>query len=235
MPAATGVAAASRAEARAFVPVPPADARPVPIEGGALLSVTGVGDARATAGARALIDAGAGALVSFGFAAGLRPDLAAGTLLVPRRVLGRDGAAYRVDVALGASLRACLPALRPRDEGDLVETATPLHTADEKAALHRAHGASAADMESAAIARVAGAARVPFAVLRAVVDPAARDIPRCARVALADDGRIRALAVCFGLLRRPWELRALAALARDFAAARDALAVAAACMPRRRG
>jgi adenosylhomocysteine nucleosidase len=174
MPAATGVAAASRAEARAFVPVPPADARPVPIEGGALLSVTGVGDARATAGARALIDAGAGALVSFGFAAGLRPDLAAGTLLVPRRVLGRDGAAYPVDVALGASLRACLPALRPRDEGDLVETATPLHTADEKAALHRAHGASAADMESAATRGCRSRCCVPSSIPPRATSRAAR-------------------------------------------------------------
>jgi adenosylhomocysteine nucleosidase len=235
MPAATGVAAASRAEARAFLPVPPLDAGPVPIGGGALLAVTGVGDARATAGTRALIDRGAGAVVSFGFAAGLRPGLAAGTLLVPRRVLGRDGTAHLVDDALGAALRACLPALRAHSEGDLVETTSALHAAADKAALHRACGAIAADMESAAIARVAAAARVPFAVLRAVVDPAGRDIPRCARNALADDGRVRIAPVCVGLLRRPWEIRSLAGLARDFAAARDALVVAAACMPRTRG
>ena len=78
-------------------------------------------------------------------------------------------------------------------------------------------------MESGAVATVAAAAGVPFAVLRAICDPADRDLPRAALVGLDDAGRIAPMRVLWSLIRNPGQIGGLIALAGDAAAAREAL------------
>ncbi len=56
--------------------------------------------------------------------------------------------------------------------------AAPLMSADDKRALHRSTGALAVDMESHLAGAVAAARGLPFAVCRAIVDPAWRTLPR---------------------------------------------------------
>ena len=58
-----------------------------------MVEVAGVSPATADSKARALLERGAGALVSFGVAGALDPALAAGTLVLPARIIGenRDG------------------------------------------------------------------------------------------------------------------------------------------------
>jgi adenosylhomocysteine nucleosidase len=92
-----------------------------------------------------------------------------------------------------------------------------------KAALFAGTGACAVDLESGAVARVAARHGLPFAVLRAVCDPAGRTLPPAALVALDAGGAIVPLRVALALLRRPNQLPALLALAHDAAAARRAL------------
>ena len=90
-------------------------------------------------------------------------------------------------------------------EGDAM-VATPA----AKAALRRQTGAAAVDMEShIAVAR----AGVPFAILRAVSDPADRALPRAARVGLKADGEADVGAVLRALIARPGELPALLRIA----------------------
>jgi len=84
------------------------------------------------------------------------------------------------------------------------------------------------DMESRAVAE----AGLPFAIMRAVVDPAERILPASALAALRPNGRINSLALVGGLLRRPREIGVLFALARDNAAARESLSRAAAAVGR---
>jgi adenosylhomocysteine nucleosidase len=232
MRAGTGVAAALYAEARSFDATKLRPGAPAMLREGLWLVVTGVGPERARAGALALLRAGAGALVSFGFAAGLAPQLAAGALLLPRRVHAAGGRLHVVDEGLRRALCASLPRGLPQADGDLAETRDPLRDAAAKAALHARLGAVAADMESAALAQAASEAAAPFAVVRAVVDPAPRAIPCCAQRALDPLGGLRLGALCAGLLRRPREVVSLALLAGDFLAARRALAVAAAALAR---
>jgi nucleoside phosphorylase len=100
-------------------------------------------------------------------------------------------------------------------------------TVASKAALHAESGGLVVDLESGAVAEACAAKGVPFAVLRAVADPAGRAIPAFALKGLAEDGRTRALPVILGLLRRPWELPALLGLARDNRAALSSLGAAA--------
>ena len=68
--------------------------------------------------------------------------------------------------------------------------------------------------------------RRTFAVIRAIADPAGRVLPRAALAGLGPDGEPRPIAVLGELVRRPWELPALLAVAGD---ARRALATLENC------
>ena len=65
---------------------------------------------------------------------------------------------------------------------------TILATEDAKRAAWRETGALAVDMESAVVARAADAAGIPFLVLRAIADPAVRELPSAALIPLAENG-----------------------------------------------
>jgi adenosylhomocysteine nucleosidase len=94
---------------------------------------------------------------------------------------------------------------------------------DEKRRLRQDTGAHLVDMESGAMAAIAGAAGVPFAVLRAICDPSDRALPPAALIALDPGGRIALARIAWSVLTRPGQIGALAALARDAAAARRSL------------
>ena len=96
-------------------------------------------------------------------------------------------------------------------------------TAAAKRALHQRTGAAAIDLESAAVAETAARHAIPFAVLRAVCDPAGCSLPHAALVALDSRGRIGGWRVAKAALSHPAEIPALIALASDAARARVAL------------
>jgi len=155
------------------------------------------------------------ALISFGLAGGLDPALPPGALLIPATVLAEDGQ-WDTDPILNARLGGPTP-------GALFGDGAILATTGAKAALHARTGAVAVDLESAAVARIAARHGLPFAVLRAVCDPAGRDLPRAALAALDGQGRIGALRVVAAILAQPGEILGLIALGRDAARARLAL------------
>ena len=95
--------------------------------------------------------------------------------------------------------------------------------AESKAALHQQAGASAADMESHIVARVASEHGIPFAVLRAVSDAAHHTLPPAAAFGLNKEGRIDYSAVMLSLLDEPAQLSALIRTARHTNAAIKAL------------
>jgi adenosylhomocysteine nucleosidase len=174
--------------------------------------------AGAEAASERLVSQGVTALLSFGLCGGLDPRLRPGALVVPSAVLD-TGTFHPVDPQLRQ-------ALLPGDEPPaiLCAAATALATPGEKDALRRASGgAVAVDLESGAVARVAARHGLPFAVLRAVCDPAERDLPLAALAALDRRGSIGILRVLGSVVRQPAQIPALLALARDAAAARRAL------------
>ena len=113
--------------------------------------------------AERLLARGASGLISFGLAAGLAPDLAPGTVIVPRRVRVAD-ATFATDSALNAALGGATP-------HDLLHSERVVVDAADKHRLYLASRCAALDMESGAVARAALAEARPFAVLRAVCDP----------------------------------------------------------------
>jgi adenosylhomocysteine nucleosidase len=162
-----------------------------------------------------LVRRGVSGLLSFGLAGGLDPALTPGTLVVPASVL-EDGETFATDPALSARLGGIT---HPR----LLAASAIVVRACDKHALHRATGAGAVDLETGAVARAAREAGLPFAVLRAVCDPADRDLPPAALVALDGAGIIGLGRLLRSLAARPDQLPALLRLARDAARARAAL------------
>jgi len=184
------------------------------------VAVGGGGVAGATHAAETLVARGANALVSFGLAGGLDPALSPGTILRPDAVLV-DGATLRCDRALIARLGGTTGHI-------MLGGRKVLAHGTEKQAVWNANRAHAIDLESGAVARVAWQKGLPCAVLRAICDPADRDLPAAALSALNHDGAIDPWLVARALLRAPWEIPALLILARDAARARRSLANAVA-------
>ena len=169
----------------------------------------------AEAAAQSLAEAGVAALVSFGLAGALDPALRAGALIVPSAVIV-GGTCYPTDPGLshllgGATMHAVLGA-------DAVAASV-----DEKRRLHVTSSAAAIDLESGAVARVATARGLPFAVLRVICDPADRDVPQAALVALDAAGAVGLLRLVAEVVAHPAQLPALFALATDAVAARRSL------------
>jgi adenosylhomocysteine nucleosidase len=184
----------------------------------ALVELSGVGDARAESAARRLVESGATALASWGVAGGLDPNLRPGTVVLPDTVIGGDGSSHEVDLAWRDRLLE-------RVRGRVVTSTSPLYhatsvitTADEKRAVYERIGAGAADMESAAVARVASANHIPWIAVRVVVDAAGQDLPVEILTATGDNGRLRVGSIV-GLILRPRFWRPLIALGRAGAVA----------------
>lgn len=167
--------------------------------------------------AERLIRDGATALVSFGLAGGLDPSLEAGALVVPRSVLSQHRC-FDCDPELRQVLEQEASPVDRLFAGDAV-----VARAAEKARLWQQHGAAAVDLESGVVAEVAAAQGVPFVVLRAICDPAWRDLPRTAVEALDETGRVRPMKMAGMLARHPLEILGLIALGRDAARARRSL------------
>jgi adenosylhomocysteine nucleosidase len=156
--------------------------------------------------------AGAGGVVSFGLCGALHPDLEAGDVVVESN-----------DPQWLSHLRATLPeAFAGRVLGSDVMVAT----VREKARLLHESGADAVDMESHIVTACAQKAGAPYAIVRAVSDPADRALPTSALAGMKTDGGANVTAVLAALARRPWELPALLRTARDAQRAFDAIASA---------
>ncbi len=179
------------------------------------VAIGGGGAAGAEAAARLLVAEGAEALLSFGLCGGLDPALRPGAVLIPEAVLD-SGTRYAASLGLAARFGGLTPHV-------LLGGARIAATVAEKRALRQATGAAAIDLESGAVARVAAASGLPFAVLRAVCDPAGEDLPPAALVALDGAGAMGFLRILASLAARPAQLPALLGLASHAAAARRGL------------
>lgn len=185
---------------------------------------TGGNSTKARSGAERLVTQDVCALCSFGLAGGLHPGLPSGTLLLPKAIILPDGSQIETDsiwrerltyLARAADLDPLPTTVVGSD--DLVPTPAA------KAALHRASGAAAVDMESHAVGEVAKASRLPFVVVRVIADTHDEAIPEAARQGLGAEGQIRPLAVLMELMRRPHQTGSLIRLGRESGRALGAL------------
>ncbi|MDL2337701.1 MAG: hypothetical protein QFE16_07665 [Pseudomonadota bacterium] len=194
----------------------------------ALVAVSGMGERHAEKAAQTLVDAGAHGLVSWGCAAGLSPELDPGALCLPQFVIATDGQLWPTD----AAWRSCVvEALGQRvvSSAMLVHAAQMLASVAAKRELAAHCGAAVADMESAAIARVAHRQGLPLLVVRSVVDPAGLTLPTFITEHVDDSGHVPMAPLLRGLLRQPRDLLTLLRLASGLRAALASLRAVAAC------
>ena len=211
---------------------------------GVIVATAGTDHARLEAELEAGVAAGATAILSMGLAGALAPLLKPGDWVVgtlsPTGMVRREWsvgagsarpkeakpdprpiAQKEASAAWITRIAAILPGAvvgRIHADGAMVVTAA------QKENLHFTERALACDMESHIAARVAQRHHLPFAVARVISDEADRAIPLAAQVAMAPDGGVRIGAVLLALLKRPWQIFALIALALATASAMKALA-----------
>lgn len=164
-------------------------------------------------------------LVSFGVAGALAPGLRPGDVILSGEVIGDDGRWGPTE-----EFQRCILDLAWQIgafAGPVLGARTILATEDAKRSAWRETGALAVDMESAVVARAADAAGIPFLVLRAIADPAVRELPSAALIPLAENGTPALARVLAEVLRRPRQIPTLLALARETRQALAALAAPA--------
>lgn len=169
----------------------------------------------AEAAAQALVQQGCTGLISFGLAGGLDRTLRPGALVVPTAVIV-DDQRYASDANLSQVLGGPTPHVMLGADAIVASVA-------DKNRLRERTGAAAVDLESGVVARVAAMHGIPFAVLRAICDPAARALPPAALAALDTRGSIKVWRVLIAIAAQPGQLTALFALAADAATARRSL------------
>ena len=177
-----------------------------------VLTFAGFGPERGEAGAYQLIAKGADALVSFGIAGGIAPGVQAGMLVLASTVIDGEKKFKASDVWRN-SLKKLLPSDINVSEGSIVGVDKMVASQDAKRQLFEATGAIACDMETHSMARVAVATGVPFIVVRAISDPAWRDIPNWILSCLTSDGEVDYWRLSLAQLSHPWRLPALMVLA----------------------
>lgn len=187
--------------------------------------VAGPGPDRARAAAEALLDAGVERLLVWGTAGGLQPDLRPGALVVASEVMDAEGTRFPVFGQWQQQLLASAASGVKPSTGALVSLARPVTDRRAKAALAAQTGAVAVDMETVAIARLALARGLPFALLRAIVDPLEQALPSA--VSAARPGPHFALRVALRLAARPRDWPRVVALEQNMRAAKASLAAAA--------
>jgi adenosylhomocysteine nucleosidase len=196
---------------------------PVRLSNGTLLVISGIGAVRARLAAEELVKAGATSLASWGTAGALVPDLSAGSLVVPQRVLLPGHGAFSADAAWHKRLCAKLSGHVDLHTRSLLQSDRVLRNPYAKESFSEKYGGIAVDMESAAVAEAALSANIPFVAIRAVSDSINMNIPASALTAVDEMGRLRPLRMLKALVRYPQETFQLIQLGRGIHAALKAL------------
>jgi Nucleoside phosphorylase len=224
-----GFVVALPAEARTLNPSPARAGELRTLPNGARLVICGVGPDAAERAARLLVRSGVTALVSWGTAGGLDPRLRAGALVLANAVIDGRGGVWSSDAAWSTRLAEVLGTCATVDRGTLLGSPLVVGSCGAKADAFARLQAVAVDMESVAVARVAGEHGLPFVTLRVIVDAAHEALPRTAALAIdPQTGRPEAGRLLRALAGRPGEILALMRLARRFGRARKVLSCASA-------
>lgn len=195
-----------------------------------LSAVVGAGDHRRTVAVVEEAASRAECLVSFGIAGALAPELKPGDIVLSTEVIDDDRRWLSSD-----RLRPQITALARElaaTEGAVLGARMVLATTTDKRRAWQQTGAVAVDLESVVVARASAALGIPFVVLRAIADPATRELPPAALLPLDEAGRPALGQVLASVMRRPRQLPSLLAVAREARQALQALAGPAAALNR---
>ena len=185
--------------------------------------LSSMGSVNAAAAANKHIESGATLLISWGCCAGLRKDLDAGTIVIPSNIIPANGDSIIAGGTIREKLIDSISRYATIDTGPIAEAENLLRNADYKRELYHKTKAVAADMESAAIAKIANNKNIDFIAIRAIADDANTVMPSCIEKAMNEDGGVNMFSFLINLLKHPSELKALIHVANGFNYAQKAL------------
>ncbi|WP_232056713.1 MULTISPECIES: phosphorylase family protein [Methylomonas] len=195
-------------------------------DGNSLLALSGAGPKNAEQATQALIAHGATRLISWGCAAGLSDTLKPGDLVIPESIVTPQQA-LAPNPALRSAAIAQLTGACKVISDDLYSGGDLVTQSSQKRSIHQSYGATALDMESAAVGRAAQAAGLPFLAIRSIADPAHMDLPPAVCTALNSQGQVELSRLLSALLKNPRQIPALIRLGLFFRAAQKTLSAAA--------
>lgn len=193
-----------------------------------VVACSGTGATNAQASAELLIIKGATRLISWGCAAGLSASVKPGDLIVADHLIDADAN----KIAVNPEWRRYTVNILQQQTGEnpafvvggsLAESKTLIVTSLEKKQLHSLTGAVALDMESAAIAKIAGHHNLGFLSIRAIADPVTMNLPKAIAYSLNDQGDVVLSKLLLFLALHPQELPGLIQLGLHFNKAKRSL------------
>lgn len=163
------------------------------------------------------------AVISFGLAGALDHSLRPGDLMIADTVVSGDDR-HETHGGLSDALTAHIAANGGKPiPGAIVGVDAPAMDPHAKTRLRESARAAAVDMESHLAADFAREGAIPFAVVRAISDPAHRALPPLAAKALTPSGDVDAKIVARELIRAPHQIGGLILAGLDSRAAFGAL------------
>lgn len=189
------------------------------LAGGALLAVSGIGPKLARRSASRLLDKGVTALLNVGCAAALHESLKPGDLVLPNLLIEPQGARYEIDHHWYRRLYDHLSEQITVHQTPLVSSDQLIVSRLAKRRLAAQSRAFAADMEAAALARLAQERHIPFIALRAIADPMAMSLPHSIVRAMDHSAGIHTARLMAGVIAHPADLIGLIRLGQQFRAA----------------
>ena len=191
-----------------------------------LVAYSGAGSANAQAAAELLVAQGAARLISWGCAAALCASLKPGDLVLADKLVdaqGDSGADFCVAADWHRHAEDRLAKLAAVHTGCLAESNSLVSASEDKKQRRAMTDAVALDMESIAIAKVAGRHTLPFLAIRVIVDPADMTLPRAINYSLNQQGELVLGKLLLFLATHPAELPGLIKLGLHFNAAKKTL------------
>ena len=172
--------------------------------------LTGIGRYNAEKSIRKLLaQQNPGLVLSCGFAGGLRPDLAAGSVV------------FSVDDATSLERSLLAAGARPGRFQCVDRVAT---TAEQKRALWQATNADAVEMESQIICEWCRQQKIPSGTVRVILDTASEDLPLDFNEMMTTDQRMDYAKLAMALVKSPRKVNALLRLQKQSAEAAQRLA-----------
>ncbi|MBX7146769.1 MAG: hypothetical protein K1X44_05620 [Alphaproteobacteria bacterium] len=178
-----------------------------------------------------LVEQGAKGLLSFGLAGGLTPEIKSGDIIIPDQVLTKNDM-FTTDYIWHQNIVRYLSVNNLSiKQNKLLGSDIPLISVEQKKSMHDIFNVSCVDMESHHVARVAQQAKLPFLVIRVIIDTYNDQMPSFIIKAMQQDGTITIIPLFKGIMVEPTSIYNMAKLGINFFKAIKQLRRVARCLP----
>ncbi|MBL1141038.1 MAG: hypothetical protein HND53_03320 [Proteobacteria bacterium] len=188
---------------------------PIEIQQDIFLCLSGMGYESAGNAAKKYLDLNIDGLISWGVAGALEPSLNSGDLVLARSIISQNKN-FQTSAQWTNKLLTHFQENNKLLNTDIASSEEVCASIADKNSLFKATGATAVDMESAAIAEIALANNLDFLVIRAIADKANTSIPETVLKHTDNLGNPKVLKFVISCIFKPSQISELAILAKSY-------------------